>query len=173
MVIHSSGLLLRPLAESDAFSLLEIISDETVQNMTVGFPPEPTIDTARTIILTRQNWEKSGTGWQLGIEYEGELAGLVGINALNRTCDRASLDYVIAPHFRGRGFASAAVQAFIPHAVKSFSLHRISASCFADNIPSQKVLEKCGFALEGVFRDEIKKNGIYRDAAHYGLIVQE
>lgn len=173
MVIHCSELLLRPLEESDAASLLEIISDETTQTMTGGFPPNPTIDTARTIILTRQSWKKNGTGWQLGIEYEGELAGLVGINAVNRACNRAALDYAIAPQFRGRGFASAAVQAFIPHAVKRFSLHRISASCFADNTPSRKVLEKCGFALEGVFRDEIKKMGIYRDVAHYGLIVQE
>ncbi len=173
MVIRTSELLLRPLEESDAAALLEIISDEEVQNMTVGFPPAPTIDIARTIILTRQNWEKNGTGWQLGIEYEGRLAGLVGINAVNRACDRAAVDYIIAREYRGRGFASLALGNFISAAAEKFSLHRLSASCFADNIPSRRVLEKCGFVFEGVFRDEIKKNGIYRDVAHYGLIVQE
>lgn len=173
MVINAGNLLLRPLAESDVSALLEIISDESVQSMTVGFPPSPDYDTARTLILTRRAWERSGTGWQLAVECAGRLIGLVGLNSVNRFCDRGSVDYVIASDCRGLGYASAALRAFIPAAVKRFGLHRISASAFADNTPSRRVLEKCGFVLEGIHRHEIKKNGIYRDVAHYGLIIQE
>ncbi len=171
MVIHARELLLRPLKQSDAEGLLEIMKDATVQQMTVGFPSDPTADTALTIIKTRENWLKCGTGWQLAVEFEGNFIGLVGINAVSKSCSRASLDYVIAAKYRKRGFACSAVQAFIPAAAKRFSLHRLSASVFDDNIPSKKVLQKCGFSFEGIARDEIKKDGIYRDVAHYGLIL--
>lgn len=165
--------MLRPLSDSDAEALSEIISDSTVQQMTTGFPSMSTAKTALDIINIRRSWERSGTGWQLGIEYESRLIGLVGLNAINKGCDRGSLDYIIAAPYRGRGFACTAVNAFIPVAAARFRLHRISASAFADNSPSLRVLEKCGFSFEGTFRHEIKKNGIYRDVAHYGLILQD
>lgn len=171
MVIATERLLLRPLTLSDAQDLLNIINDKTVREMTVGFPPNPTEETAKTIILTRQNWEKNGTGWQLAVEYNGSLAGLVGINAVDRRNHRGAIDYITAPEYRSLGIASEAVSAFIPEAAERYSLHRISASVFADNIPSRRVLEKSGFILEGIFKDEIKKDGIYRDVAHYGLII--
>ncbi len=171
MVICAEPLTLRPLKISDAEALLEIIKDETVQKMTVGFPSDATVETAETIIKTRESWLKYGGGWQLAIELEGDLIGLVGINAVSKAYDRAALDYVISKEHRGRGFASIAVKAFIPACAERFSLHRISASVFADNTPSRQVLEKCGFTLEGIARDEIKKDGIYRDVAHYGLIL--
>ncbi len=171
MVTHAEMLTIRPLEISDAESLLELMKERSVQEMTVGFPSEPTINTARTIIKVRKNWEKSGTGLQMAIEYDGDFIGLVGLNAVSKAYDRAAIDYVVSEKHRGRGFAALAVGAFIPVCTERFSLHRISASVFADNLPSRRVLEKCGFSFEGIARDEIKKDGIYRDVAHYGLIL--
>ncbi len=171
MVTVSSELVLRPLTSFDAPFLLELITDSTVQNMTVGFPSDPSENTVLSMIKMRENWLKNGTGWQLAIDYKGHFIGLVGLNAISKAYDRASLDYVISSAYRNRGIATSAVQAFIPVAAQRFSLHRISALTFADNAPSRRVLEKSGFSLEGIARDEIKKNGIYRDTAHYGLIV--
>lgn len=171
MVIHAEQLTIRPLEIFDAEALLELMKEASLQEMTVGFPVMPTMDIARTIIKTRENWLINGTGWQMAIEYEGVFIGLVGVNAVSKAYDRAALDYAVAEKYRGRGFASIAVKSFIPACAERFSLHRISASVFADNAPSRRVLEKCGFAFEGIARDEIKKDGIYRDVAHYGLIL--
>lgn len=173
MVINTGELVLRPLEINDAFSLVEILSDSTVSEMTVGIPYPIDEKKAETMILARQSWEKNGTGWQLGIEKNGKLIGIIGLNAIAKNHDKAAIDYIIGAKYRGRGYASEAMRAFLPAAAERYSLHRISASVFADNIPSRRVLEKSGFALEGISRDEIKKNGIYRDVARYGLIIGE
>ncbi len=171
MVIRSEDIVLRPLSDRDVTAMLALLSDSTTGHMTVGFPSQPDENNVRALIEMRRNWEKNGTGWQMAIEYKGSFAGIVGVNAVARHHNRAALDYAVSPEFRGMGIAGKAVKAFLPAAVERFSLHRISASAFADNIPSGRVLEKCGFILEGIFRDELKKDGYYRDVAHYGLIV--
>ena len=173
MVIKAGELILRPLEIKDALSLAEILSDSTVSEMTVGIPFQMDIKKAETIILTRINWEKNGTGWQLGIEKNGRLIVIIGLNAIAKNHDRAAIDYIIGAEYRGKGHASEALRAFLPAAAERYSLHRISATVFADNIPSRRVLEKIGFAFEGISKEEIKKNGIYRDVARYGLIIGE
>ena len=172
MITVSDELILRPLVQSDAQALLEILGDDIVRKMTVGFPPDPDLNTVRAMITARENSEKNGTAWQLAVEFKGQLAGLVGLNAIAKNHNRAAIDYVVSPEFRGMGIATRAVGAFVPVARERFSLHRISATVFADNAPSRRVLEKNGFVLEGVCRDEIKKDGIYRDVAHYGMVFE-
>ena len=52
-------------------------------------------------------------------------------------------------------------------------LLRVYAEPFADNAASCRVLEKAGFALEGVMRSGIWKNGRLRDYCMYALLRPE
>ena len=47
-----------------------------------------------------------------------------------------------------RGFATEAVNAFLPVIMPRFGLDRIKGICLADNKASQKVMERCGFIKE-------------------------
>ena len=49
-------------------------------------------------------------------------------------------------------------------------LHRIYAKVFQENLQSQKVLERCGFKLEGVHKDSVFKHGKWRDIMTYAKI---
>lgn len=42
-----------------------------------------------------------------------------------------------------------------------------------DNAASRRVLDKLGFEFEGIARQEIIKDGIFYDVAHYGLLSQD
>jgi RimJ/RimL family protein N-acetyltransferase len=61
----------------------------------------------------------------------------------------APLSYWIAAPFRRRGYATAAVAAFLRRDALGFPLRRICAFVQDHNAASRKVLERSGFALRG------------------------
>ncbi|MDR2515523.1 MAG: GNAT family N-acetyltransferase [Christensenellaceae bacterium] len=56
--------------------------------------------------------------------------------------------YHIAAEQAGKGYATEALQAFLPAIMGELKLERIYGICRADNTASRRVLEKCGFELE-------------------------
>ena len=58
------------------------------------------------------------------------------------------IGYHIAKPFTGNGYATEAVNAFLPLVMHYLGITQIDGLCHADNIASCKVLEKCGFTLE-------------------------
>ena len=62
--------------------------------------------------------------------------------------DGWEIGYHIAKPFTGNGYATEAVNAFLPHIMRHLGVAKIYGISHAENIASCKVLEKCGFVLE-------------------------
>lgn len=77
----------------------------------------------------------------------GENIGYVQLVPIE---DGWEIGYHVAEQYRGKGYASEAVRAFLPAAAEKKNLPEIWAVCLAENTASEKVMEKCGF--ETVFR---------------------
>ncbi|MEE3333404.1 MAG: GNAT family N-acetyltransferase [Ruminococcus sp.] len=58
------------------------------------------------------------------------------------------IGYHIGAKYTKRGYATEAVIAFLPVIMKRIGITKIAGVCVAENIASQKVLEKCGFVLD-------------------------
>lgn len=58
------------------------------------------------------------------------------------------IGYHIGAKYTKRGYATEAVKAFLPVIMKRIGITKIAGVCVAENIASQKVLEKCGFVLD-------------------------
>ena len=52
-------------------------------------------------------------------------------------------------------------------------LHRLWATCLADNTASARVLEKLGMQLEGRLRENEWFKGRWWDTLHYAILEQE
>ena len=62
----------------------------------------------------------------------------------------AEISYFIGKKkFWGKGIASKCVETVVHFAVTELGLRKISAGYYENNIGSAKVLEKCGFVVEG------------------------
>ena len=59
------------------------------------------------------------------------------------------IGYVLARTRWGNGFMPEAVQSLTAAALGDPRIFRVQATCDTENIPSQRVLEKSGFAREG------------------------
>ena len=66
-----------------------------------------------------------------------------------------------------------AVRLILKFGFGNLKLHRIYAKLFKENTGSVRVLEKCGFKLEGRMREERYRYGKWHDALKYGILESE
>lgn len=74
--------------------------------------------------------------------FGGEYAGYVQLVPME---DGWEIGYHTARPHTGKGYATEAVQAFLPVMMDRLSLNQVAGVCDAENAASIRVLEKCGF----------------------------
>lgn len=160
------GATLRPWCETDAPALVRHASNPRVAAMMRDAFPHPyTKEDADRFI-------KMATGPSqnllLAIEVDGVAAGGIGIHPLGDVYRKtAEIGYWLGEDYQGRGIATEAVRALVPHAFERFAIIRLQAGVFSANKASMRVMEKCGFAKEAVHRNAIVKNGNVMDEVLY------
>ena len=119
--------------------------------------------------------EENGRGeFYRAIVADGKAVG--GIAVTRRAAvDKKSggLGYWLAPAVWGRGVMTRAVREMCREAFAALDVVRIYAEPYAYNTGSRRVLEKCGFTLEGTLRQSVCKNGRMLDSCIYALLREE
>jgi len=75
--------------------------------------------------------------------------------------------------FHGKGFGTEALNLLLHHCFCDLGLNRIFGYALEDNEASLKMVQKCGFKIEGILKQHIFKDGVFIDAAIFGLCADE
>jgi len=111
---------------------------------------------------------------RLAIEVEGEAVGGIGLDLQTDVHRRsAELGYWLGESYWGRGIMTEAVRAYTELVFGSFDLCRLFAGVFETNPASARVLEKCGYVLEGRMRRSVLKGGKMLDQLLYARVVDD
>ena len=81
----------------------------------------------------------------------------------------AEIGYWLGQRFWDRGIMTTAVRAVTEYAFDQFSLTRVYAVPYVTNVASHRVLEKAGFAREGLLRRSAIKNGVILDQVLFAI----
>lgn len=151
--ITTERLALRPLVLADAQRYSALSSDLGVAGMTCAIPhPNPPI-VAEGWILLRQARAPLGLEVTFAIDLPGE--GLLGVIGATRqahgACGGWEMGYWLGRPYWGQGFATKAGAAFVGW-MRQQGKTPLTASPFADNPASRRVLEKLGFVPDGAVR---------------------
>jgi len=161
--------LLRPWRSDDLPALLRHADNPKVAADLRNRFPHPYTEADGRAWLELATGELSATNW--AVEADGEAVGGVG---LMPQCDvnagTAEIGYWLGGAVWGRGIATAAVRAVTRHALLTLGYRRVFATTFAGNAASRRVLEKCGYRLEGVMRQAVVKNGRVMDQTLYAVV---
>lgn len=139
-------LVIAPMTAEDAPELAALTDLETARNtLSVHHPMSPAEAAARIAARRFRN----RPGFAVGVRADGRLAGELGLSApgADGLCD---VMMWFGAAWRGRGLASEALAAFLPHVMDRFGLPVLRAEAFEDNIGSLTVLSRFGFAMDGV-----------------------
>ena len=85
------------------------------------------------------------------LDESGEFAGYAVSGPIDREGLEVELGYAVAPHARGRGFATATLLELTRWAFEQ-GMKRVTALISVENPASSRVAEKAGYRFEGVLR---------------------
>jgi ribosomal-protein-alanine N-acetyltransferase len=162
---------LRPFSVGDLALVEELSSDPYVP--LIGTIPSPFTQAEGLAYIERQHQRLTdGTGWSYAVVEVGtDLA--VGTAGLWLHADGPpSAGYSIAPSARGRGLASAALQALTGFAESLAEVDRVELLIEPWNAGSIRVAERCGYRLEGLVPEHLEIGGVRRDMLLYVIDVR-
>ena len=100
----------------------------------------------------------------------GPLVGTIGFHTVSLAHRSAEIAYDIAPEQWGRGIATACCAAMVNWGFAERGYQRIQATAVESNVASVRVLQKCGFLLEGKLRQYRVVRGVARDFWMYARV---
>lgn len=171
MNLHGDKVVLRALELEDMPYLRDMINDPYIEKMVVGwsFPvsEKQQIDWYNRTLCDNANQ-------RFAIVYENRFSGvstLTNLDWKNRSANYGIKLCSSAP--KGIGIATETLLITMKYAFEELQLNRLYCSILNYNIPSQKLFKKCGWKIEGVYRQGVFKNNAYHDQVAMAILKDE
>ncbi len=169
--LTTARLDLRALEKDDAEALFAIFADEETMRFDWN-PVMRTLDEAHEMIARAIERAPGDLGrrWVLIERASRTLVGMCTLTNLSRPHDRCEIGYVLERSRWGAGLMTEALEAVLVHAFDGLALHRVEAELDPRNARSVRLLERLGFAREGLMRGRYFVNDEVCDALWMGLL---
>lgn len=170
--LTTERLELRAITADDAPAMMTLFSDPQVLRF-LNNPPTDTLEKALGFIhwLNDQYQNHAGVNWAISLN--GDLIGMCGTYHWERENRSVEIGYHVLPSHWGKGYATEATHAMLRWCFDSLNVHRIQADCTDGNLASERVLLKCGFRVEGLFRESCWEHERFVDIKYFGLLRRE
>jgi len=159
-VFETERLLIRPYTMDDLPLFFRLNGDgEVMRYIRPAQNMEQTTEFLQKIIHAYQ--ERPGIGrWAMFSKIDQQFAGSFAIIPIDNST-QLQLGYALLKENWGKGYASESVKGGLQYAFDKLGLIEIAAITYPENIPSQKVLLKNGFAFDKTFTEEEKELQLY------------
>ena len=105
------------------------------------------------------------------IAADGKIVGNISVEQKSDVyCKDAEIGYLLLTGCWSKGIATEAVRQICAEAFSELDIIRITGLVYAANIASARVLEKNGFAREGLQRNAVYKDGKIYDLCLFGKL---
>ncbi len=115
----------------------------------------------------------SNNGAELGIEYRGQLAGVLGLHYINWSHRTTTLGYWIGERFQGNGLMTNSCRVLVDTLFKEHGLNRVEIQVAPQNLKSRAIPERLGFQNEGCRQQVEWLYDHYVDHIIYGMLAQD
>lgn len=171
MELRTPRLLLRPFTPEDAEALFQLRSDERVMAM-IGRPRTTSLEDARASIerIRADQAASKAVSWAVQLADDPVMCGTIGLYRPSWEHHQIEVGYLLRPGLWGQGLMGEALRAVVDLAFARYGFHRVEGITDPRNTASRRLLEKNGFVLEGLFKENYHWNGLFLDSAVYGLL---
>ena len=102
------------------------------------------------------------------------IAGVFNLSEIVRgVFQSAYLSFYAHVDLQGRGLMTEGLRLVVAEAFDGMELHRLEANVQPDNERSKRLVERCGFRLEGFSPRYLKIGGRWRDHERWALTVED
>jgi RimJ/RimL family protein N-acetyltransferase len=173
-VLTRPPVTLRAFQSADIPLVQEAGNDPLIPLITT-VPASGDAGAARAYIQRQHDRLTSGVGYSFAIADEAtdEAVGQIGLWLKNVGHGRASTGYWIASRYRGRRYATAALEAISRWALSLEGIHRVELYVEPWNEASWRTAERVGYIREGLLRNWQQVGQERRDMYVYGLLPRD
>ncbi len=162
---------LTELSETHKDSLIELLNNENVAKwlLVVPFPYLPE-DADYFINKCKEN--KKGEyrkDFAYAVENDGTHIGGIGLHLSDE--HKAEVGYWLGEKYWGNGYMTKALKQILDFGFNELKLVRITAHIFEGNIPSEKLLGRCGFEYEGFMKKMYYKNNEFLNSKLFAKVI--
>lgn len=169
--LEGERIILRKLRLSDADDMCRNVNDKKVVRWTATIPHPYTHRHALQYIRKSQRLRRAKKGYVFGIvKHDGEFMGLVSLLRVNHEHQCGELGYWLGKKYWEKAYAAEAVRLILRFGFEQLKLNRIYAVSFERNIASRRVLERCGFELEGVMKEAVVRYRRRQNILNFALL---
>lgn len=175
LLIADENITLRELYEKDAGPLFQLTDSNRayLREWLPWLDQNKSVESTLAFIQHNMQLSKADSAAQFGIWHRGELAGVIGYNAIDKTNRYAYIGYWLAEKSQGRSIMTKACAKLIEDALITRKLNRVEIHCAVENKKSRAIPERLGLTLEGVLRQKEFIYDHYNDMAVYSLLSTE
>jgi len=170
IIIATDGdVILRELMDTDLKMLSEYANNDKVSiNLRDAFPQPYSLENATDFkkMIDIQN-PKTFFAIEYQNKYVGNISLSIGTDVYRKS---AEIGYFIGEPFWNKGITTKAVNLITNWGFKNLDIVRIDTGIFEFNVASQRVLEKCGYIKEAIFKKSICKNNEIFNEIRYAKI---
>lgn len=149
-MLKTSHLILKKLTKKDIPQLVEQGNEEIINKYTEYIPYPLTEKGALEVIKSKHDIIQFG----IFLKKEKQLIGMIELHKIKIEEKKAKLGYWIGKNYRGKGYASEAIEKIINYGFSKVKLERLSARTLQENKASNKTLTKFGFKnIEPFYED--------------------
>jgi ribosomal-protein-alanine N-acetyltransferase len=170
-VLTTERLTLRQIRESDKHEMFYMRSNPSLMHF-VPRPLAQNVDDAVALIgiITEGVAKNELINFAITITGEDKLIGMVGFHRIYKEHFRAEIGYMLHDAYHGKKVMEEAIHRAVRYAFDEMKLHSIEAVIAPENIPSIKLIEKCGFVKEAHFKDKEFVKGAFRDLLYFSKL---
>lgn len=164
---------LRGPRTDDTEAIFALFSDPAVMRYW-SRPPMTVRDEAAALIAEIQEAfaEREKLNWVV-VDKQDAAIGTCTLFRFDARHRRAELGYALRSDLWGRGLAREATTAALDWAFRSLRLHRVEADIDPRNDASRRILQRLGFASEGVLRERFFVGDKATDSEIFGLLAED
>ena len=169
------NILLRAYKPADAAALFTAIDDSRPRLHPWLSWVDATTRPAHSLHFIEQSLQRLNNqeALDLGIFYNNQVIGGLGMHDWQYDLKRAQIGYWIATDFEGQGIVRRCLIRFIDFLFTKLALNKLEIHFVPANKRSAKLPQLLGFTIEGVIRQSTLRNGMPEDIVIAGLLRSE
>jgi ribosomal-protein-alanine N-acetyltransferase len=168
--IITNQLLLRKVEQTDAPFVLEGLSNDVLTKyMLIQYYSLEEVQKQMDYYANHYT-NKTGFYWLIETLDTGKNVGVIGVNNISSTHQKAEIGFWILPKYWQQGYTAEAAKAVLQFAFNELQLNRIEATVETENIASIATINKLGFKHEGTFEQYEINNGSFIDLMMFAIL---
>jgi len=156
-VFEDETIILKPLCLEDVSAWHEMYAQTEIFAHTTGNPSKKIADTQKLV----SGWlkviaQKKMFVWSIFLKENKDFAiGHFIVHGINKELKEVKIGYMINKNYWHKQAATRSTKLVCDYLLNKVGVNRIVAEVVPENIGSCKVIEKCGFTLEGTLRQAV------------------